>query len=406
MYSNSSSPGSPVRVTMNVRGAFVLLTFVVATSFIFSSSILSCFESSPSTASTPPPLDQPASKPSSSLFQRDSPSPSPSSDPPSPPVKKPHYRYLIAVISAPGYAAQRKKCRDTWMNLKRDDTKILFMIGQPQEDTENFQTLQKELEVEQRKFGDIVRLNEVEHYKLLTQKMMAIFKWTAANMSFDFMLKTDDDSFVFLDVLYDLFERNGYKPEAFYMGRIFGANTVLRDKRSKWYEAEHQDLGMHFPPHASGIGYVLSQDLIRWLANDAFPRRMYSNEDAAVGTWLIGLKINRFNLAYSFVPIFDETPVETCSPLCKRPYYKEQPLIICHPLKGDRMYELSKNCYGSRTLAKGSLVLRQSEQEETFADESEQWRGDEEEEEQQRVEEEEAEEVEKEGKVVVQEDEE
>ena len=64
--------------------------------------------------------------------------------------------------------------------------------------------------------------------------------------------------------------------------------------RSPLYFCPHRYvLCDRYIPYALGGGYVLSANLVGFLADNAAALRPYRAEDASVGTWLAPLKIHR-----------------------------------------------------------------------------------------------------------------
>lgn len=163
--------------------------------------------------------------------------------------------------------------------------------------------------------GDMLLLgNLVDGYANLTQKLLFAFDAvvfggsnsrqaeatkSAASLSFRYVLKCDDDTYVKLDrvvaelLVYDrlLGERYGHseatvRPEL-YWGYFSGNAHVKRS--GKWREPNYT-LGDRYHPYALGGGYVVSAGIVRWVATNAALLSQFGSEDVAMGLWLSALR--------------------------------------------------------------------------------------------------------------------
>ena len=101
----------------------------------------------------------------------------------------------------------------------------------------------------------------------------------------------DDDSFVVVDRLYDELKHTNY-PSGLYWGFFDGRAPVIRGEKEKYRETEYV-LCDRYIPYALGGGYVLSANIVGFLAANAPLLKSYRAEDASVGTWLAPLKVHR-----------------------------------------------------------------------------------------------------------------
>ena len=140
---------------------------------------------------------------------------------------------LIAVQSAPMNIDHRNEIRKTWGNLCKSDQhnwcSIIFVLGEFSDNkmggripekpnkirtglsAKNLSQLQSNLEKEHRKFGDILQEPFKDTYNNLTLKSIFILKYFVSasirNSESYFLLKTDDDSFIHLEHLYNLVKK-------------------------------------------------------------------------------------------------------------------------------------------------------------------------------------------------------
>ena len=103
--------------------------------------------------------------------------------------------------------------------------------------------------------------------------------------------QVDDDSFVVVDKLYDELKHTNY-PSGLYWGFFDGRAPVIRGEKERYREPDYF-LCDRYIPYALGGGYVLSANIVGFLADNAAVLRPYRAEDASVGTWLAPLKIHR-----------------------------------------------------------------------------------------------------------------
>ena len=93
--------------------------------------------------------------------------------------------------------------------------------------------------------------------------------------SYDYVMKTDDDSYVALDDVRRLVNDD-------YWGKCYRGKPV-RDKSSKFFVAKEHWSRDSFPLYALGIGYVLSRDFNRCAVSKLADLEFLSMEDAATG---------------------------------------------------------------------------------------------------------------------------
>ncbi|XP_058450206.1 beta-1,3-galactosyltransferase 6 [Malaya genurostris] len=253
------------------------------------------------------------------------------------------YFLMLLIVSAPGNIERRTVIRETYLNLRPrilnesyqddaiyvplyDDQEHLQLetVEKQKELLDNYQQLQKrkiknikvinfkikalfaigthglsraERKVvyeEQRVFNDVIELDDlVDSYDNLTTKIIRSMSQIDDVYDFKYLMKLDDDSYVKLDLLsedllsyYEKLHRvrlSHTKPTELYWGYFKGAATI--QQHGHWKEKKYQ-LCDRYLPYALGGGYVLSKNLVSFIAAYRKTLTVYKSEDMAVGTWL------------------------------------------------------------------------------------------------------------------------
>ncbi|XP_069122568.1 beta-1,3-galactosyltransferase 6-like [Argopecten irradians] len=190
----------------------------------------------------------------------------------------------VVVPSAPGNARQRDVVRETWGNDLGKDSILRFMIGNGNLSL----AVEKELERENLLHNDLVLLKLNDSFIALTKKILQSFKWLDSEIDFKFMLKVDEDTFVNVEKF--KLELKSKPQKRLYWGFFDGRATVK--KVGKWPEKDWK-LCDRYLPYALGGGYVLSSDLVHYVASNSKMLKLFNNEDVSVGAWLGPLDILR-----------------------------------------------------------------------------------------------------------------
>eukprot|EP00455_Lapot_gusevi_P038983 TRINITY_DN4367_c0_g2_i1.p1 TRINITY_DN4367_c0_g2~~TRINITY_DN4367_c0_g2_i1.p1 ORF type:complete len:336 (-),score=39.14 TRINITY_DN4367_c0_g2_i1:29-964(-) len=240
-------------------------------------------------------------------------------------VQKKHYQLIVGVPSAATSFEKRDAVRRTWASLAQKSA-VFFIIGYT---TELDETLQAKLASEEKTHRDIVRVNCSDSYDALTEKNLQFFKYALDHFKFRYMMKADDDSFVRLDAIEK--QLVTMPRRRLYWGYFHPASdtVVHKDPQHKNHDSYS---GRYFPPYASGSGYVLSKDVVRYLvrADKLLPLRRFRNEDAALGIWLSALDVlakhdPRFNMV-------------VCDPA----------MLVMHPVPTSQLFHLVSDLKSNR----------------------------------------------------------
>ncbi|KAK8787984.1 hypothetical protein V5799_022242 [Amblyomma americanum] len=244
---------------------------------------------------------------------------------------------VIIVTSAPSNVRRRSAIRSTWGQRRHlSEPRIdkgtsmsvfpVFLVGDV-EDVSNRRLVYKEAT----EFGDMLVGPYLDTYRNLTLKTVHGFMWVAERVRPTFVLKTDDDCFVNVDILLEVLTEtlvfqseqvktaseqkvSTYKtssgdtagtrylpstpsyrsatraftrlPSPLYVGNVRWANKVVRNPTSRWFVSEQDYAKVQYPPYASGAGYVLDARALDVLTSNVRRIRPFPNEDAYVGTVL------------------------------------------------------------------------------------------------------------------------
>ncbi|CAK9826667.1 Beta-1,3-galactosyltransferase 6 [Anthophora retusa] len=145
------------------------------------------------------------------------------------------------------------------------------------------------LHSEEQKFNDLLLLSRLpDSYGTLTKKVLYAFKEIYEYFNFDFLMKCDDDTFMLIHKILkelDKWESKGTKKEL-YWGFFNGRAQVKRS--GPWKEMDWI-LCDYYLPYALGGGYILSYNLVKFIASNADILKLYKAEDVSVGLWVAPL---------------------------------------------------------------------------------------------------------------------
>lgn len=193
----------------------------------------------------------------------------------------------VFVMSATNHLENRNIIRQTWASRVPKNTRVYFVLG-----INNLRVEEKKsIAGEEDKYRDLVILDNFEEsYSTLTQKLLETLKWADDNLQTDYFMKVDEDTFVRLDQI--LIELKSKPKQMMYWGFFDGRAHVK--KSGKWAEKGFV-LCDRYLPYALGGGYVLSSDLIHYVAKNSDMFQLLNSEDVSLGTWLAPLKIKRLH---------------------------------------------------------------------------------------------------------------
>lgn len=160
-------------------------------------------------------------------------------------------RIIIGILTCPKNNHRADGIRNTWLKLVPDHVRVLFVFGRPGHDPS--------LE------GDDLYLNCPEAYETLPQKVHLFFEHCDNNFDYDYIFKTDDDSYIDMRKFLSFDKQN-----ADYIGRMLGMadSAITRTWHygkctDKSYEVPYR--GKYVCDWARGGGYFLSRRAVRIL---------------------------------------------------------------------------------------------------------------------------------------------
>jgi len=199
------------------------------------------------------------------------------------PLPKEPIHLFIGILSATNHFAERMAIRKTWMQfpaIQSGNAVARFFVALSHRKEINA-ALKKEAEY----FGDIVILPFMDRYELVVLKTVALCQYGVQNVTADYIMKCDDDTFVRLDVvLQQIAAYNRTLP--LYLGNL---NLYHSPQRSgKWAVTFEEWPEAAYPPYANGPGYVISADIARDIASrhTNHSLRLFKMEDVSMGMWV------------------------------------------------------------------------------------------------------------------------
>ncbi|XP_049572501.1 beta-1,3-galactosyltransferase 2 [Syngnathus scovelli] len=175
-----------------------------------------------------------------------------------PDVCKKRSPFLVLMVPvAPLDLSARDAIRETW-GAAGQDTITLFYIGVPK--AGQVRRIQDMLEVESKKYSDVIQMTFVDSYQNLTIKSMMIMNWLANYCpNATYAMKVDADTFVNVFYLIRILRNS---PRSNYItGSVIADGKPSRNRNSKWHLSEQLYPEDSFPTYLSGAGYVFSIDV-------------------------------------------------------------------------------------------------------------------------------------------------
>ncbi|KAJ8794096.1 hypothetical protein J1605_019088 [Eschrichtius robustus] len=113
---------------------------------------------------------------------------------------------------------------------------------------------------------------------------------TVETTGFDLLLKTDDDCYIDLEAVFNRIALKNLDGPNFWWGN-FRLNWAV-DRTGKWQELEYPSPA--YPAFACGSGYVITRDIVRWLAGNSGRLKTYQGEDVSMGIWMAAIGPKRY----------------------------------------------------------------------------------------------------------------
>lgn len=191
---------------------------------------------------------------------------------------------LIAVFSTANNFQRRLALRKSWMQyeaIRSGVVAVRFFTGLHKNKEVNFQ-IWKEAQA----YGDIQLMPFVDYYSLLTLKTIAMCILGTKLLPAKYIMKTDDDAFIRVDEV--LSNLKGKVSDGLLYGRISFESSPHRNVDNKWYISAEEWPREAYPPWAHGPGYIISQDIAKFIVQGHQKRnlQLFKLEDVAVGIWI------------------------------------------------------------------------------------------------------------------------
>ncbi|KAJ7565090.1 hypothetical protein O6H91_02G047500 [Diphasiastrum complanatum] len=200
-----------------------------------------------------------------------------------PPMAKGPISLFIGIISKSTNFAERMAIRKTWMqsdSIRSAKVVARFFVALDADKNVNIQIKQ-----EADFFGDVVILTYMDQYNLVLLKTIAICEYGVHKMSAQYIMKCDDDTFVWLEGI--LTELKALPHEhSLYLGNINQFHRPLRV--GKWavsYEEWPED---EYPLYADGLGYIITADIAGYVVSqhEKGELQLFKMEDVSMGLWV------------------------------------------------------------------------------------------------------------------------
>lgn len=215
--------------------------------------------------------------------------------------RKRRYLMVVGINTAFSSRKRRDSVRATWMpqgekRKRLEEEKgiiIRFVIGHG---ATSGGILDRAVEAEDRKHGDLLRLDHVEGYLELSAKTKIYFATAVATWDADFYVKVDDDVHVNIATLGETLVRHR-KKQRLYIG-CMKSGPVLAQKGVRYHEPEYWKFGEpgnKYFRHATGQLYAISKDLATYISINQHVLHRYANEDVSLGAWFIGLDVQHID---------------------------------------------------------------------------------------------------------------
>jgi len=326
---------------------------------------------------TPPSASQAAEDPMQTLREASPPSlqpvvqslPQPAAQQLAPQTKKPHYDLMIIIPASGSRDRNRMEAvRQTWVREIDNTTglcsrckskrtiKYFFILGDEATEEEKENRHLRDDEVldmngsaanstgnRTKDKSDIIALSRCSSdYIRLAEKVRKAIRFVTTHFSFRLLLKTDTDSWIFLDTLLAYAEAN-----ELFSRRSVHAGDVRRGAKPQKPKSGGKNIDEVFntktgqdtyPVFAAGCGYLLTRNLCNFIAllamedPDLPSLTELPQEDVAVGFWLQALQHEKL-----------KAPISPIAEGCRKNSGKRTKLIVDHYVSIVEMHRRASN---------------------------------------------------------------
>ncbi|XP_074229346.1 UDP-GalNAc:beta-1,3-N-acetylgalactosaminyltransferase 2 isoform X8 [Camelus bactrianus] len=177
--------------------------------------------------------------------------------------------------------------------IQEGEALLKNLHSRPRRLLDHISNLQEEdalLKEESHLHGDIVFVDVIDTYRNVPAKLLNFYRWTVETTDFDLLLKTDDDCYIDLEAVFNRIALKNLDGPNFWWGN-FRLNWAV-DRTGKWQELEYPS--PVYPAFACGSGYVISKDIVHWLASNSGRLKTYQGEDVSMGIWMAAIGPKRY----------------------------------------------------------------------------------------------------------------
>uniref|UniRef100_G1Q7E7 Hexosyltransferase n=1 Tax=Myotis lucifugus TaxID=59463 RepID=G1Q7E7_MYOLU len=175
--------------------------------------------------------------------------------------------------------------------IQEGDALLQNLHSRAGQHTDHLRNLREEdlLQEESSRHGDIVFVDVVDIYWDVPTKLLNFYKWTVEATSFDLLLKTDDNCYIYLEAMFNRIVHRTLQGPSVWWGN-FRLNWAV-DRTGKWQELEYPSPA--YSAFACGSGYVVSR-IVHWLASNSGRLKTYQDEDVSMGIWMAAIGPKRY----------------------------------------------------------------------------------------------------------------
>ncbi|NXX68714.1 B3GN5 glucosaminyltransferase, partial [Spizella passerina] len=225
---------------------------------------------------------------------------------------------LLFVKSSPENRYRRDAIRQTWGDEKyvhsqlNANIKTLFALGRPTHHEQKTQQ-QRELELEDQKYQDLIQQDFLDTFHNLTLKLLLQFSWVKAYCPHArFIMSADDDIFIHMpNLIAYLQSLTQMGAQDLWIGRVHRGSPPIRDRRSKYYVPYEMYQWPSYPDYTAGAAYVVSNDV----AARVYEASLTLNTSLYIDDVFMGLCANKVGIVPQYHVFFSgegKAPYHPC----------------------------------------------------------------------------------------------
>ncbi|XP_064577002.1 lactosylceramide 1,3-N-acetyl-beta-D-glucosaminyltransferase [Zonotrichia leucophrys gambelii] len=225
---------------------------------------------------------------------------------------------LLFVKSSPENRYRRDAIRQTWGDEKyvrsqlNANIKTLFALGRPTHHEQKTRQ-QRELELEDQKYQDLIQQDFLDTFHNLTLKLLLQFSWVKAYCPHArFIMSADDDIFIHMpNLIAYLQSLTQMGAQDLWIGRVHRGSPPIRDRRSKYYVPYEMYQWPSYPDYTAGAAYVISNDV----AARVYEASLTLNTSLYIDDVFMGLCANKVGIVPQYHVFFSgegKAPYHPC----------------------------------------------------------------------------------------------